>query len=61
MLGKCREILGSESRNVRDKVELAQGRMQGFDLRNRFGLVICLFNTLPHLQSVEAETKAKVK
>ena len=35
--------------------------MQGFDPRNRPGLVICLFNTLPHLQSVEAETKAKVK
>ncbi len=53
MLERCREALGSESRNVRDNVELVQGDMQSFDLGNRFELVICPFNSFLHLLSVE--------
>ena len=55
MLGRCREILESEPRDVRDNVELVQGKIQSFDLRHRFGLVICPFNSFMHLLSVEEQ------
>ena len=53
MLDRCRKNLDSGFPEVRDNVELVQGKMQGFDLRNRFGLVICPFNSFLHLLSVE--------
>ena len=49
MLGRCRETLDRVSRKVRDNVELFQGQMQCFFLRDRFGLVICPFNSFLHL------------
>ena len=55
MLGRCREILDSGSRKVRDNVKLVQGEFQSFDLRSRFGLVICPFNSFMHLLSVEEQ------
>ena len=55
MLARCRENLDSVSQNVRDNVELVQGKIQRFDLRNRFGLVICPFNSFLHLLSVEEQ------
>ena len=55
MLGRCREILDSGSQNVRDNVELVQGKIPSFDLRNRFGLVICPFNSFLHLLSAEEQ------
>ena len=55
MLGRCREILDSGSQNVRDNVELVQGKIPSFELRNRFGLVICPFNSFLHLLSAEEQ------
>ena len=55
MLGRCREKLDGESRNVRDNVELVRGKIQNFDLRSRFGLVICPFNSFLLLLSVEEQ------
>ena len=55
MLGRCREILKGESPNVRDNVELIEGKIQSFELGYRFGLVICPFNSFLHLLSVEEQ------
>lgn len=55
MIRRCREALEKEPREVRDKVELVQGRMQSFQLENRFGLVICPFNSFLHLLSAEEQ------
>ena len=55
MLRRCREALEKEPREVRDEVRLVQGRMQSFQLEDRFGLVICPFNSFLHLLSVEEQ------
>ena len=55
MLARCRQALEREPREVRDEVELIRGRMQSFQLKDRFGLVICPFNSFLHLLSVEEQ------
>ncbi len=55
MLRRCREALEKEPREVRDEVQLVHGRMESFQLEERFGLVICPFNSFLHLLSVEEQ------
>ena len=55
MLGRCLEVLDSSSLNVRDNVELVHGKLESFDIGSRFELIICPFNTLLHLLSVEEQ------
>ena len=55
MLSRCREALERAPQDLRGEVELVQGRMQSFHLEDRFGLVICPFNSFLHLLSVEEQ------
>jgi SAM-dependent methyltransferase len=49
MLAKCRENLVRQSPEVQQHVRLVQGNMTGFDLGERFSLVIAPFHTFQHL------------
>ena len=55
MLGRCRKNLEGVSPKVSVNVEVFKGQMQNFSLKDRFGLVICPFNSFLHLLSVEEQ------
>lgn len=49
MLGDFRKLLALEPREVQRRVRLRRGDMRKVKLRERFGLVLCTFNTFLHL------------
>lgn len=53
MLAICREHLAEESQEVRDRVDLVEGDMRGFDLGRRFSLITLPFRPFQHLTTVE--------
>lgn len=52
MLAKCRENLASQAKEIRDRVQLIQGRMTGFELDEEFAAIIIPFRPFQHLVSV---------
>ncbi len=57
MLDVCREILKSESSEVREQVDLVQGDMRDFDLGKTFSLVTTPFRPFQHLVRTEDQIK----
>jgi len=53
MLGDLRRRLRDEPAGVRERVKIYRGDMRAKRLGQRFGLVLCTFNTLLHLYSRE--------
>jgi SAM-dependent methyltransferase len=55
MLARCWQKLGSQAREVQQRVRLVQGNMVGFDLGETFRLIIIPFRPFQHLLSVEEQ------
>ncbi len=53
MLARCRDKLGAEPPEVRERVTLLEADMTAFELSQRFAMVCCAFGSFHHLRMVE--------
>lgn len=55
MLARCRDKLGAEPPEVRERVTLLEADMTSFNLGRRFAAVYCAFGSFHHLRLVEQQ------
>ena len=55
MLGQCRKRLEAESAEVKSRVRLVEANMAGFNLGEKFRLIIVPFRPFQHLEVVEQQ------
>jgi len=55
MLAKCREKLKKQPKEVQERVQLVQGNMVRFDLKETFSLATTPFRSFQHLVSVDEQ------
>ncbi len=55
MLMQCRERLDSESAEVKSRTRLVEANMAGFDLGEKFRLIIIVFRPFQHLETVQEQ------